>query len=181
MNACAECGSSRVKSEVLTSYETEVGGLMVTLADAVIRESCEDCGDVTIEIPDLEGLAIAVAMARALVPWRLRGVDVRLMRMALGMSGREFAAAMHMQPETISRWENGQALGGYADSLLRHNACALLHRKMPSLDYDPADIVAMDIIDMPADQAPPMPIFRRVIVKHDHRLASVWDTLPLAA
>lgn len=181
MNTCAECGSSRVKLEVLESYETEIGGLMVTLADAVIRELCEDCREATIEIPDLEGLAMAVAMARALVPWRLHGRDVRLMRMALGMSGREFAAAMRMQPETISRWENGQALGGYADSLLRHNVCALLHRKMPSLDYDPADIVAMDIQDTAADQVPPMPVFRRVIVKHDRQHANVWDMLPEAA
>jgi hypothetical protein len=97
------------------------------------------------------------------------------------MNGREFAEAMNMQPETISRWENGNPLGAYADTLLRHNACALLHRQMPALEYEPADIATMRVLDAPADADPPLPTFRRVVVRCNHRHEDVWDQMPTAA
>lgn len=181
MNVCTECGGSRVKAVLLPEYETEVGGLKVRLLNAVVREVCEDCGDATVEIPNLEGMVKTVAVARALLPIRLRGSDVRLMRQALDMNGRQFAAAMELTPETVSRWESGErGIGGYSEKLLRHNVCALLHRQVPELDYDPAEITTMEIFDADDDHVLPTFELRRVLVRDRGQREEAWD-MPLAA
>ena len=182
MTQCTQCGSKELRRELLATYETTVGGMKVRLVGAVTQVSCDGCCEAAVSIPALEQLTVAVAMARALLPYRLHGRDVRLMRLALDMNGRKFAKAIGMKPETLSRWENdGQCLGGYADQLLRHNVCALLHRKEPALDYDPADIATMELLDTPADFELPTVVLRRVVVRDKHHDQDAWDSLPLAA
>jgi len=88
---CGECGSHKVKEAVLPAYDIDLRGIIVRLVDCVTQVSCDACGEDTIEIPDLDGLSKTAAMARALVPFRLTGKEVRFMRFALDMTGREFA------------------------------------------------------------------------------------------
>ena len=181
MTTCPDCGGTAVTT-VLPTYATDLGGMRVRLVNAAIRETCGACGEATIEVPDLDGLARAAAMVRALLPLRMTGKDVRFLRRALDMSGREFAEAMELTPETVSRWENGlRGLGGYTDKLLRHNICALLHKDTPAIVYDPADITRMRIVDTPEDFALPPLEFRRVVMKDKQEAAEAWDQLPLAA
>lgn len=185
MQTCGNCGSTRVKESVLPEYETDLGGVRVRLINSVIREVCEDCNEGTIEIPDLDALCKTAAMTLAMVPIRLTGKAVRFMRLALDLTGREFAEAMDLTPETVSRWENGgRGVGGSSEKLLRHNICALLHHQVPAFDYDPADITRMKILNAPEDfELPPLE-FRRVVVKEpNHQAEEAWDrlTLPLAA
>jgi len=182
MNRCTGCGGQAVKCELLPAFDTTVGGMKVKLLGAVTQATCTACGEDAVAIPALEQLTVAVAMARALLPYRLHGRDVRLMRLALDMNGRKFAKAIRMKPETLSRWENdGQCLGGYADQLLRHNVCALLHKKEPTLDYDPADIAMMELVDTPSDFELPTFVLRRVVLRENHHEQDAWDRLPLAA
>ncbi|GEO80810.1 helix-turn-helix domain-containing protein [Pararhodospirillum oryzae] len=151
--------------EILPEYQETMGGMIVVIKNAVIREVCEACGETTFEMPDSPGLAKAVALVRALNPLQLSGKDVRFIRKALEMNGRQFAEAMEVTPETISRWEQGEkGIGGYSEKLLRHNVCALLHKAVPTLRYDQADIVRMKIIK--SDDAPlPRVVFERVVVR----------------
>lgn len=181
MDVCTECGSNRMKSVLLPEYETEIGEIKVRLLGAVTREVCENCEDATVEIPDLERLIKMVAVMRALLPFRLSGADVRLMRQSLNMNGRQFAEAMELQPETVSRWERGErGIGGYSEKLLRHNVCALLHREMPELEYDPADITMMDILETEEGFELPSIEFQRVVVKERGRREEAWDNVPVA-
>jgi transcriptional regulator with XRE-family HTH domain len=181
---CTECGGERVQETLLPAYETDLGGIRVRLVNSVTRIVCEDCGDGAIEIPDLDGLAKAAALVRALVPFRFTGKEVRFLRLALDMTGREFADAMELAPETVSRWENGgRGVGGYSEKLLRHNICALLHNQVSAIDYEPADITRMRVLNAPEDfELPPLE-FRRVVMKENHETAEAWDrlTLPMAA
>ena len=182
MPVCTECGAAATKTTILPEYETDLGGLRVKLVNAVIREVCDACGDTTVEIPDLGGLARVAAIARALLPLRLNGGEVRFLRRALDMNGREFADAMELTPETVSRWENGgRGIGGYTEKLLRHNVCALLHSKTPAIVYDPVDITRMRIVNTPEGFALPPLEFRRVLVKDKRDTEETWDQLPLAA
>ena len=181
MLMCAECGNRDVQATVMPVYETDLGGIQVRLVNAVLREQCAECGEITVEIPDLTGLAKATAMARALVSIRLTGKEVRFMRVALDMTGRKFADAMELTPETVSRWENdGRGVGGSTEKLLRHNICALLHSKVAAFDYEPADIARMRIMNAPENFSLPPLEFRRVLVKdHDEPIES-WDQMMLA-
>jgi len=154
-----------MKEMVLPEYIIDLGGISVRLIYSVIREECEECGEGTVEIPDLEGLTKATALTRALLPIRMSGDDVKFTRLALEMNGREFAEAMELSPETVSRWENNErGIGGYTEKLLRHNICALLHTQVKGVAYDPAEITKMRVKDTPEGFVlPPIP-FRRVPV-----------------
>lgn len=178
MNMCGECGSRRIKAVRLPEYEIDLGGMKVRLVDSVIHEVCEDCGEDTIEIPEIDKLSKAAAMTRALVPVRLTSADVRFMRLALDMTGREFAEAMELAPETVSRWENsGRGIGGYSEKLLRHNICALLHAQVPAVEYDPADITKMRFVGVPEDFEMAPLEFRRVVFKENHEVEETWDRM----
>lgn len=42
----------------------------------------------------------------------LAGAEVRFIRRVLGMTGQELAAAVEMDPATLSRWEHGKQTDG---------------------------------------------------------------------
>ncbi|MFO1038269.1 MAG: hypothetical protein U1E45_15640 [Geminicoccaceae bacterium] len=169
MATCSACGE-KVRQVLLPEHEMDLGGVKVVLHDAVIEEVCDACGERAVVVPDLNGLIVSAAVARLLEPVRLRGREVRFVRKALGMNGRAFAKAMQIRPETLSRWEQGmQGVGGYAEQLLRHNACALLREQFPAVQYDPAAIAHMVEIGEDAD-----------LVLHLHKQQG-WSAAKLAA
>jgi DNA-binding transcriptional regulator YiaG len=46
------------------------------------------------------------------------------------MTQKDFANAMELSHEHVSRWENDhKGLGGAGEKLVRHNVCALLHKR----------------------------------------------------
>ena len=59
-----------MERSVLPEYEDDMEGVNVRVLNAVVRERCANCGDETeaYHIPDEEGLAAAVAVARVLLP-----------------------------------------------------------------------------------------------------------------
>lgn len=169
MSTCGECGGRRMKETVLPEFETDLGGVTVRLMHAVIQEKCEDCGEWTIEIPDLPGLIRATALARAMLPFKLSGKDVKFMRKALDMTGKDFADAMELTPETVSRWENNErGIGGYSEKLLRHNICSLLYKEVKGVEYKPEIITMMRIIQTNEDYVIQPIQFTRMIVSDQH-------------
>ena len=180
MSEC-RCGKGRMEETILPERIEDLGGVVVKLINAVHVYKCNECGEGEIEIPDLWGLTRAAAMARALMPVQLSGSEIRFMRRALDMTQQEFAGAMEITVETVSRWETGRPAGGMAEKLVRHNVCALLHGQVPAVEYDPATITHMRIIPRAEDQALRPIEFGRVVVKHDHKREQAWDSLAMAA
>jgi DNA-binding transcriptional regulator YiaG len=124
---------------VLPRYEEKGLGLPypVVLINAA-EEHTDAAGNVLgVSVPNLEGLAAAVAVARAFLPVELTGSEVRFMRKVIGMSAKDFAEALKLDPASLSRWENNkQTLGGWAESQVRLATVAILAQRMPSLKPD---------------------------------------------
>lgn len=126
----------------------DLGGLVVKVLNAVVVQRCSACGDEMVGIPDMPGLARAAAMARAQSSERLAGKEVRFIRKALDMKQKDFAAAMDLSPEHVSRWENDHnGIGGASEKLVRHNICALLSDG--AFEYDPKAIASMIFVPFP--------------------------------
>ena len=121
---------------VLPRYEEKGLGLPypVVLINAA-EEHSDAAGNVLgVSVPNLEGLAAAVAIARAFLPVELTGSEVRKV---IGMSAKDFAEALKLDPASLSRWENNkQTLGGWAESQVRLATVAILAQRMPSLKPD---------------------------------------------
>lgn len=61
-------------------------------------------------IPDPDGLVKAVAQSRVLNPHKLSGVELKFLRSAMGMKSKEFAQAIRVTPEHMSRLEAGDKI-----------------------------------------------------------------------
>lgn len=183
MRHCGECRGD-LRADVVETYEEDLLGVPVVLKNAVVRTVCEDCGDETYTIPDMKGLVAAVAMARCLLPVKLTGKEIKFLRKALGLSGRQFAVEMDNTPETLSRWENdANPMGGYAEKVLRQLVCGKLESLASAIDYKPSEIVGMKIAPVRADLEIPMLVLERVKFKdNESRIKeSKWDTAELEA
>jgi putative zinc finger/helix-turn-helix YgiT family protein len=143
----------------------DLGGLVVKVLNAVVVQRCSTCSEEMVGIPDMQGLARAAAMARAQSPERLTGKEVRFIRRALDMKQKDFAAAMDLSAEHVSRWENDHnGIGGAGEKLVRHNVCALLSGG--GCEYDPKAIANMVFVPYPEGGIAPIEMVR---VRTPHR------------
>ena len=110
------------------------------------EEELDEAGNrVGIHIPNSDGLAASVALARALLPVELSGSEVRFIRRAIGMTARELAAAADIKPETLSRWENDKcSMGQWADKQIRLMAVVALRGRVPGVTADDKSVVALN-------------------------------------
>ena len=128
---------------------SDLVGLRVVVLHAA-REITENDGEVSIEVPDLGALSAAAALARALLPIRLRGRELRAIRHIAGLTAAELAERMgdKTSPETISRWENEkQPMGGYAEKIYRLVMCEALRARAPGIGYEDGMIARMTVRD----------------------------------
>jgi hypothetical protein len=122
MNTCEKHGISETKIVPVYDASELLGLPHVYVRQAVQESRCEKCGEVTsIEIPNLEGLVAAVAVARVLHPLKLLGKDIRYLREALEMTGQELGEkVVKVLPFQISKWENDkEPIGTQSETLLR--------------------------------------------------------------
>ncbi|MEP7245385.1 MAG: type II TA system antitoxin MqsA family protein [Gammaproteobacteria bacterium] len=115
---CLECGTRmRIKRE---TYKYDASGLPgVTLVGIKVGR-CPECKEVEVQIPNIEGLHRALALAIARKPERLTPDEIRFLRKYLGLSGTDFAQHLGVAAETVSRWEQGKTpMGTTADRLVR--------------------------------------------------------------
>lgn len=68
--------------------------------------TCE-CGRVTAEIPAIKQLLELIARDLVAKSEALNGEEVRFLRKRLGKKAKDFAAEIGIEPETLSRFENG--------------------------------------------------------------------------
>jgi DNA-binding transcriptional regulator YiaG len=129
---------------VLPVYDATVFvGLRTIVLNAAI-ERTEDDGEVTIELPKLHELVAAAAVARCLMPVRLRGSEMRAMRKIMKLTLADLAKRLDEKTatETVSRWESeAQPMGGYVEKLFRLIVCEELKKDAPGVDYSAGAIV----------------------------------------
>jgi DNA-binding transcriptional regulator YiaG len=134
---------------VLPVYDATVFvGLRTIVYDAAI-ERTED-GEVTIELPKPHKLVASAAVARCMMPVRLRGSEMRSMRKIMKLTLADLAKKLDEKTaaETVSRWESeAQPMGGYAEKLFRLIVCEELKKDAPGVDYSAGAIVHMKVCD----------------------------------
>ncbi len=142
MPKCKHCGSGEVRTVLLKEYVDPLMGapFEVVLENAVTATICSNCGDrLGITIPDAKGLLAAVAMTRALDPFRLSGDEIRFLRKAVGWKGKDLATILEISAEHLSRCERGthDFLSPGLEKYLRHFACEKIKETYaPAIAFD---------------------------------------------
>lgn len=177
-----------VKPKIIDRFDAStLVGLNTIVCDSAYEEIDSD-GDTLIEIPNLRALMASAAVARCLMPVRLRGYELRAMRKIMGLTLSGLAERLDAKtaPETISRWESeAQPIGGFAGKVLRLLVCDALHKEAKGVSYDPSMIVNMRVKDPWITNAeyrvPPME-FRMVKMKEDSgTIVDVYNNSDMAA
>lgn len=173
---CDACGGL-LQEVILPEHVEDIGGVTVRLIETVRALRCTNCcAEAGTFIPMMRGLIEVVAMSRALVPIELTSGDLKLMRRALGMRQKEFAEAMGVSPETMSRWESGaQGIGDHSEKSVRMGVCALLKERAPHIDCNAAEILRMQVRCLLPNEKPPVPNIQAVILKRGGEREKVWD------
>ena len=115
---CGSCGTAMKSGRENYRY-AECGLESVTLVDVEVRR-CPECGEYEVEIPRMEELHRFIARTLATKSQRLTPQEVRFLRKFLGFSGADFASALDVTPETVSRWETGKKqMSSVAERALR--------------------------------------------------------------
>ena len=151
-------------THVLDRYEEKLMGLPypIVLLNAAEEITHPKTGKVLgVAVPDAEELAAAVALALCFMPTRLTGAEVRFIRRVMGMTGQELAAAVEMDPATLSRWEHGkQEVGGWADKAVRMAAVLCLQDRAPGSSLRPEAIVSLRLTPRPTNYHPTIEVHR---------------------
>ena len=114
---CDSCG--KPMRVITTNYRFDEVGLPVLLKNVEVAE-CKKCGTREPIIPNVDGLMQAIAFAVVTQPCKLTGSEVKFLRKYIGLSGAEFARLVHVEPETLSRWQNEkEEIGKNSDRLIR--------------------------------------------------------------
>lgn len=116
---CDFCGGNTVVKRVELFHYTECGLPNVYLSGVNVEE-CATCGAQSPRLPRILELHAALAEAVALKPSPLTGAEARFLRQELGLKAKEWAAYLHVDTATLSRWEKGdQTIGTQSDVFLR--------------------------------------------------------------
>lgn len=177
MHRCKKCGTLMERS-VRAEHVENLGGVVVKVLNAAQVYRCATCDAEMVAIPDMDGLAKSAAIARALDPVRLSGREVKYMRRVLDMTQADFAQAMDLTPETVSRWENDvRGVGGACEKLVRHNVCALLYKQTKGLPYDASIIANMRFESLTEGQSMPPMVMVRVRAQSADTRDDEWGQL----
>ena len=103
---CLECGNT-MKKRIVEHHYAECGLKNIFLKN-VEELVCPNCGEEELVIPNMEQLHKLIANHVAVQKQRLLPEEVRFLRSHLGFSGVDFANAIGVAAETVSRWENGR-------------------------------------------------------------------------
>ena len=108
MNKCTMCGSKMNKVQDSLFHYTDCGLSKVYLK-GIVTHKCTNkvCGEEEITIPNMEELHQLLAEQIASQINKLMPEEIRYLRTHLGFSGVDFAEAIGVSPETVSRWEKG--------------------------------------------------------------------------
>ena len=172
---------SEAQATIMPVYDaTALVGLRVNVLNSAIRRADAN-GEVTVEVPRIKEMMAAAAVARCLLPIKLRGHEMRAMRKIMRMTLAELANNLDSKTavQTISRWESeAQPIGGYAEKVLRLLICETLRKRTPGVDYNGSMIANMRVIDpwmMQEDYEIPYLSLEMVKVRDAGHLVDAWD------
>jgi transcriptional regulator with XRE-family HTH domain len=149
---CKQCGSAGVTTILLDEYVDPLMGapFEVVLEKAVTETRCAKCGArLGVTIPDGKGLMAAVAMTRALDPFKLLGEEIRFLRKAVGWKGKDLAKILEITAEHLSRCEKGAPnfLSPGLEKYLRHFACEKIKESYaPAIQFNLSHFERMRIM-----------------------------------
>jgi DNA-binding transcriptional regulator YiaG len=155
-------------------------GLRTIVWNAAIARIDAD-GERSVELPKMRELAASAAVARCLMPIRLRGAEIKAIRKIMGLTLAELAKKLgeRTAPETVSRWESeAQPMGGYVEKVLRLLVCEALHKDAPGVPYDAGKIAHLRVLDpWRADETADVPAleFSIVHLKEDGEIIDAWN------
>jgi transcriptional regulator with XRE-family HTH domain len=89
-------------------YHYKESGLDYVWLVGVSQYKCKECGEVVVEIPRINELHLLIGKNIVCRRELLTGQEVRYLRKEIGMKSKDMAAALSIEPETYSRWENGK-------------------------------------------------------------------------
>jgi len=134
----------------LEAYDaTALVGLRTRVMNVAV-EHIDEQGERTVELPKLRELLVTAAVSRCLMPIRLRGSEVKMMRRLMKMTLADLAGRLDERtaPETVSRWESeAQPMGGYAEKLIRLIVCDELCKEAPGVEYSASKIAHLRVMD----------------------------------
>ncbi|MEM7248785.1 MAG: type II TA system antitoxin MqsA family protein [Acidobacteriota bacterium] len=131
---CRACGGS-VSQRVGTVTGSPVVGPDVQLSGLTINR-CDDCSDEGLVIPHPEELLEELARVRIHKRTALAPEEIRDLRKWMGLSGQGLARLLGVQPESVSRWENGRLkVRPLADRALRLLVAVRLPRESVDVDF----------------------------------------------
>ena len=115
---CLHCGAPMESTIGPHRYSR---GIDVVLHGIETRR-CPECGDEEVVIPKIEDLHRVITQTIARKAGPLEPGEIRFFRTYLGYSSADFARALGVTPETVSRWERiskPQKMAATAERLLR--------------------------------------------------------------
>lgn len=134
MTSCNKCNSQRTQAKPLTDIDLADLGIPVRVSNGAQVVRCEDCGEEETVIENPTQLVRVAAFHLVFAPYRLNHLEVRFCRKTAGMSGKSLAERLSIQPETVSRWENGkQQISDAIERIFRQWVYVLLRDKDPWL------------------------------------------------
>lgn len=104
---CSSCGQS-LKPSKISNYQYLESGLKNIFLKDIKSWNCMACGEVEVEITNLENLQSAIARTVACQAEKLKPEEIRFLRVHLGLSAVAFSRVLSVEAETVSRWERGR-------------------------------------------------------------------------
>jgi DNA-binding transcriptional regulator YiaG len=181
-----EGAETKTSTRILPVYDASVEvGLCVHVHNAA-TERTDEGGEVTVELPKLVELLAAAAVARCLMPIKLRGSEIKAMRKIMGMTLADLAGRLDERtaPETVSRWESeAQPMGGYAERLLRLLVCEKLQKQAPGIEYNASMIADLRVpgrLD-PTSEPPCVQLWLIHLKEESGAIIDAWNDAKKAA
>jgi transcriptional regulator with XRE-family HTH domain len=115
---CLACGSNNVVRALVTVPASEIGLPSGTLS-GVEEVSCGDCGEDALSVPSHGAVIKEYRKQLARISRRLSAEEFAFLRRSLGVTGKDYAAALGVTNVTISRVEHGESVPALHDSLVR--------------------------------------------------------------
>lgn len=150
--SCAACGNE-YRYSVVDSYRYAESGLENVYLTNVEVVTCK-CGE-SVVIRAQPTLLRILASCFAYKPARIRGPEVRFVRNVLGKKSKDFAKALSITPEALSRIEHAQeSLSASLDKLVRARLMLQLvmdHPRLVAQSFDIEQFTHLLDAKLPAD------------------------------
>ena len=135
---CVECDNNQQLKEEQVTVRYQDCGLDNVILYGVQHSRCENCGEEYYGFGDLDRLHNLIARIVISKKGPVNEKELRFLRKRLGYSGAMFAERIGINPQTLSRYENGKLdIPRSIDIMLR----SLVGNSLPDRAYDLHDIL----------------------------------------